>query len=320
MIRRPPRSTLFPYTMLFRAMPLEVFVHGALCVAYSGQCLTSEALGGRSANRGACAQACRLPYELLVDGERRELGDRKYLISPQDLAAFELVPELVGLVDSIKIEGRLKTPEYVAATTRAYRKAVDEAAAKFSRDEVLQLQQVFSRGFSHGFLGGINHQVLVPALSPKKRGVLLGKVAAVRGPRVAITLEAPLKPGDGLVFDYGRPEEDEPGGRVLHLRKGKQRVDSADAPETVEFEVRECPAPKIGWKVWKTDDPAINSRLRATCEKTGARVPIDATVEEDDDTLRVTFSDGVRRVTGEAGPIQVAVNRPLTAEYLRQQL
>ncbi|HMP17172.1 MAG TPA: peptidase U32 family protein, partial [Gemmatales bacterium] len=105
-------------------IPLEVFVHGALCVSYSGQCLTSEALGGRSANRGQCAQACRLPYELIVDGKQKELGDRSYLLSLQDLAAHELVPELMkhGVV-SFKIEGRLKKADYVAATVQAYRRA-----------------------------------------------------------------------------------------------------------------------------------------------------------------------------------------------------
>src|SRR5262245_3328020 len=179
-------------------MPLEVFVHGALCVAYSGQCLTSEALGGRSANRGACAQACRLPYDLIVDGKTFDLGERKYLLSPQDLAAFDIVPELIDPgVRSFKNGGSLKTPEYVAATTRAYRKAVDEAwagrPATWSRDEVLELQQVFSRGLSHGFLGGIDHQVLVPALSPKKRGPFLGRVNSIRAGRVGLTLENPLR-------------------------------------------------------------------------------------------------------------------------------
>ena len=101
------------------SVPLEVFVHGALCVAYSGQCLTSEALGGRSANRGECAQACRMPYELLRDGQLLPLGDRKYLLSPQDLAGLELLPDLARVgVTSLKIEGRLKTPEYVANITR----------------------------------------------------------------------------------------------------------------------------------------------------------------------------------------------------------
>jgi putative protease len=108
------------------AVELEVFVHGALCVSYSGQCLTSEAIGGRSANRGACAQACRLPYDLVVDGAVRDLGDVAYLLSPEDLEAASLVPKLAALsVQCLKIEGRLKEPQYVAATTRLYRSVVD---------------------------------------------------------------------------------------------------------------------------------------------------------------------------------------------------
>src|SRR6202023_1369874 len=91
-------------------IPVEVFVHGALCVAYSGQCLTSEALGGRSANRGQCAQACRMPYEMIVDGQPRDLGDKAYLLSPQDLAAYDLIDDLVKLgVFCFKIDGRLKS-------------------------------------------------------------------------------------------------------------------------------------------------------------------------------------------------------------------
>src|SRR5439155_459733 len=108
-------------------LPLEVFVHGALCVAYSGQCLTSEALGGRSANRGECAQACRMPYELVSDGKPVPLGERRYLLSPQDLAGLEVLPDLIRSgVASLKIEGRLKSPEYVANITRVYRDALDK--------------------------------------------------------------------------------------------------------------------------------------------------------------------------------------------------
>ena len=101
-------------------------MHGALCVAYSGQCLTSEALGGRTANRGECAQACRMPYELVVDGATVALGDRRYLLSPQDLAGLDVLPELVRAgVASLKIEGRFKSPEYVANITRIYRAALE---------------------------------------------------------------------------------------------------------------------------------------------------------------------------------------------------
>ncbi len=110
-------------------LPLEVFVHGALCVAYSGQCLTSKALGGGSANRGECAQACRMPYDLMADGEVVDLGNRRYLLSPQDLSSLEVLPELViSGVNFLKIQGRLKAPEYVANVTQVYRKALDKIA------------------------------------------------------------------------------------------------------------------------------------------------------------------------------------------------
>ena len=177
------------------AMELEVFVHGALCVAYSGQCLTSESLGGRSANRGQCAQACRLPYDLVCDGEDVDLGDVKYLLSPQDLAAYALVPELIEAgVSSFKIEGRLKTPEYVANITRQYRRALDAAAAdqraNFSEQDVAEMELSFSRGFSPGWLGGCDHKMLVPGLSSAKRGVLVGNVTAVRGRSVIVAARA----------------------------------------------------------------------------------------------------------------------------------
>ena len=166
-----------------------MFVHGALCVAYSGQCLTSESLGGRSANRGQCAQACRLPYDLICDGRDVDLGDVKYLLSPQDLAAYALVPELIDAgVCCFKIEGRLKTPEYVANITRHYRQAIDAAlagpAARLHRRRREEMELSFSRGFSPGWLGGCDHKMLVPGLSSAKRGVLLGEVQAVRGRRV----------------------------------------------------------------------------------------------------------------------------------------
>ncbi|HEY0552355.1 MAG TPA: peptidase U32 family protein, partial [Verrucomicrobiae bacterium] len=143
------------FSALPSPLPLEVFVHGALCVAYSGQCLTSESLGGRSANRGECAQACRMPYELVSDGKTIPLGDRKYLLSPQDLAGLDVLPELVRSgVKSLKIEGRLKTPEYVANITRVYRNALDRMAANDGgsnpQSEIgnrkYDLEMAFSRG------------------------------------------------------------------------------------------------------------------------------------------------------------------------------
>src|ERR1035438_1230269 len=163
---------------------LEIFVHGALCVAYSGQCFSSEAWGGRSANRGQCAQACRLPYEMMVDGQLRPLGDARYLLSPGDLYALEQVPEIVEIgIATLKIEGRYKDADYVALTTAAYRQAVDEAWAgrelKLDRAAELRLEQVYSRGLGPFFLTGTNHQKVVEGRAPRHRGVLMGRVLKV---------------------------------------------------------------------------------------------------------------------------------------------
>ncbi len=198
----PQDSTLLaPHS----GLPLEVFVHGALCVAYSGQCLTSESLGGRSANRGECAQACRMPYELISDGKTVPLGDKRYLLSPQDLAGMDVLPDLVRTgVASLKIEGRLKTPEYVANITRIYRKALDAISAGATNSKSADvhesrydMEMAFSRGLYTGWFGGNNNQKLVHARFGKKRGVCLGQVSRIQGERIAIKLEAPLKPGDG---------------------------------------------------------------------------------------------------------------------------
>src|SRR6202030_3170896 len=141
---------------------LEIFVHGALCVAYSGQCFSSEAWGGRSANRGQCAQACRLPYEMLVDGRLEPLGDARYLLSPGDLFALEQIPEILQIgIAALKIEGRYKDANYTALTTRAYRQAVDQAwdgrNAEISLSQKLEIEQVYSRGLGPFFMKGTNH-------------------------------------------------------------------------------------------------------------------------------------------------------------------
>ena len=241
------------------SLPLEVFVHGALCVAYSGQCLTSESLGQRSANRGECAQACRMPYELIVDGAVRDLGDRRYLLSPQDLAAVNEIPALMELgVVSFKIEGRLKTPEYVAAVCQVYRKAIDAAlaareGAPLDVPDRYQLEMAFSRGLYSGWMHGVNHQELVPARYGKKRGPFAGRIARVGRDFVELAPEIALKPGDGVVFDTGGDTDAEQGGRIFGI-KGQRYFFQHDRIDFARL--------KAGDRVWKTDDPELNKRLR----------------------------------------------------------
>ena len=281
-------------------LELEVFVHGALCVSYSGQCFSSEAWGGRSANRGQCAQACRLPYDMIVDGVHRSLGDVRYLLSPQDLAGVQQVPALIDAgVACLKIEGRLKGPEYVAATTDVYRRAIDAAwssgAVDLPPDDAVALGQVFSRGLTPGFLEGPKHQRLVEGRSPGHRGIRVGTVTSV-GREVAVSLSGPVKAGDGLVFDAGRPEGDEVGGTVYEVRCDGASVDG----ELDRGDVSLWFGPKldtggvgVGDRVWRTRDPALERRLQRTWEgEVHRRVPVSARVSgREGEPLRLTLTD-----------------------------
>lgn len=320
------------------SMPLEVFVHGALCVAYSGQCLTSESLGGRSANRGECAQACRMPYELISDGKTIPLGDRKYLLSPQDLSGIEVLPDLVRSgVASLKIEGRLKSPEYVANITRVYRTALsklqkprsaddqsassaDPAPDLFTPQDIYDLQMGFSRGLYTGWFRGINNQELVHARFGKKRGVLVGQVRRVKDGEVTVSREGAVKPGDGVVFDNGHPEQPEEGGRVyrsttrgneLYLGFGKGDLDFA----------RIHP----GDRVWKTSDPELDRRIRQTFAGDQPRFqrPIHFEVHGASGKALTIFARDELGHTARADSgmtLQPAQNRPLTPELLTEQL
>ena len=378
-------------------LPIEVFVHGALCVAYSGQCLTSEALGGRSANRGECAQACRMPYELIADGQLVPLGDRKYLLSPQDLAGLSVLPDLARIgVASLKIEGRLKSPEYVANITRIYRTALDEAvrsaesgapdnpetvpAAHRSPQSTVHspqsesapaapppsvlrppssvlrpppsvlrppssvprppssalsspgydLEMAFSRGLYTGWFHGINNQELVHARFGKKRGVYLGEVLAVRHEEVRVALEGPLKPGDGVVFDAGQPEEKEQGGRVYQIKApslGKSEPARRRTSVLLGFGRGDIDFTRVhpGDKVWKTSDPELDRRLRQSFDGDSPRFqrPIDLEARGLPGTpLTLIARDeaGHAARAESAMPLVPADNQPLTARRLRQQL
>jgi U32 family peptidase len=307
------------------AMPLEVFVHGALCVAYSGQCLTSESLGGRSANRGECAQACRMPYELISDGKVVPLGDRRYLLSPQDLAGIEVLPDLIRSgVASLKIEGRLKSPEYVGNITRVYRTALDKLAAgadqHVSPAESYDLQMGFSRGLYSGWFRGINNQSLVHARFGKKRGVFLGEVLRIKDGEITISSEAAVKPGDGVVFDSGHPDKPEEGGRVYQVRSHGNETVLRFGHGDVDFS-----RINRGDRVWKTNDPELDRRVRQTFAGDQPRFqrPIHFEVHGAAGkplTVIARDEEGHIARADSAMPLAVAEKRPLSVDLLREQL
>ncbi|MFE4712020.1 DUF3656 domain-containing protein [Paenibacillus sp. NPDC056722] len=316
-------------------LPMEVFVHGALCVSYSGQCLTSEMWGGRSANRGECAQACRLPYDLMVDGEIKPMGDVTYLLSPKDLAAIELMPELIEAgVTSFKIEGRLKTPEYVANVVSKYRKAIDryfdgEWSAP-SKEEMRELQQSFSRGFTHGFLDGTNNKKLVDGTFPKSRGVYLGTVEQILRDGVVCRIHAPLKRGDGIVFDAGDPTKKEEGGRVYDLRRKGVKLEGEAGEGWVvdiiagrnDVDLRRL---HVGDRIWKTNDPALDKALRQSyeTEKPYRVFPVQVKVSgRAGEKLETWWTDTQKGVTVQVDSelaLETAQKRPMDAALLEEQ-
>lgn len=302
---------------------LEVFVHGALCVAYSGQCFSSEAWGGRSANRGQCAQACRLPYELQVDGAIEPTGDARYLLSPGDLYTLEYLPQLVAAgVSALKIEGRYKDAEYVALTTAAYRRVLDGLSA-VDPTERLRLEQVYSRGMGPYFLSGTDHQAVVRGRAPRHRGVLMGQVERLGPDRVWVRAGenhrlAPLKPGDGLVFDaadWRSPQEREEGGRVYSV------TPTASGALELTFQNNALDFSRIrkGDWVWRSAD--------ADVDKAAAALPAYARPVAVEGEARLGAPLRLRWRLGEAsvevcGEAQLApaTQQKLTVETLREQL
>jgi putative protease len=262
-------------------MEVEVFVHGALCLSYSGQCLASESLFGRSANRGACDQPCRLPYQLRQNGKDVPLGRRAYLLSPKDLAAWELVGELARLgVAGLKIEGRLKGPNYVAAVVGFYRAALDAACQSRpfvpEPEQRGQLEMSFSRGFTTGHLGGVKHSQLVHGLYPDSRGMRIGRVTAGGEKWLKLRLDRPgveIHPGDGLVI--GQDSSAERGGRVYQARRAGAELEIAFSREV------DVSGIAVGDVVYKSDDPALRRRLEQALSRDQVphRQEVDAELE-----------------------------------------
>jgi U32 family peptidase len=318
-----PRELSVKEIRRFRAntdLELECFVHGALCVSYSGQCLTSEAWGHRSANRGQCAQSCRLPYDLVVDGRTAELGLEKYLLSPKDLGAWELIPELTEAgISCFKIEGRYKGADYVAATVEKYRKVVD--GLPLDRADVEELSLTYSRGFSPGWLGGDDHQELSHGEHPGHRGVFVGEVTRVQGFRVWVRLTggAPdVVAGDWMLFDQGRPEEDQPQGGVFSvgaLERGVLEIRFGDPGPNLE-------RLRAGDRVWKSHSAALKRKFRRYID-VERKVALDLVVRgAAGQPLRVEATDALGRSASAASeqPLAAATGSALDRAILADKL
>lgn len=303
------------------SVELEVFVHGALCISYSGQCLASLSLGGRSGNRGMCAQPCRMAYQLVGKGVAQD-ESRPHPLSPHDLAAYELLPDLVKIgVSAFKIEGRLKSAHYVAAVTRFYREALDAAlsgkAFRPNPERLSDLTQGFSRGFSTGWLKGRDDAALIEGTASSNRGTPVGEVVGhVPGGLLFKPYpDAPaIKPGDGLFFD---PE----GGRLYSIE-----VSSRKNVFELKFSFKEMDPSIIptGAKVWRTDDPQFRRRMENTYSNDPIfrRSPLNLRISAvAGHPLKITLSDDAGNSVSAASesPLELARAHPITLESLREQ-
>lgn len=310
---------------------IETFIHGALCICYSGQCLMSGMIGGRSGNRGRCAQPCRLPYTLTDENGSDVLKDSdagSYLLSPKDMNTLEMIGEFVAAgVASLKIEGRMKRAEYVAVAVDTYRRAIDRytetGRAAIAETDKKNLAQVFNRDFTTAYLKGRPGRLMMSDRRPNNRGILLGRVVKFDANKKMATLKLSedLNAGDIVEFWV------KVGGRVsatlCEMFIDKKAVKAAKAGDTVSFAIDG--RVHAGDRVFKVFDAVLMERARSFFN-TGApvrRIAIDASVSASvGEPLKITVSDDMGNTgTGITEFIgQAALKRPLDAPAVHKQL
>lgn len=315
----------------YAPVEIETFMHGALCVCYSGQCLMSSMIGGRSGNRGRCAQPCRLPYTLVNEKGQDVLGDKagSYLLSPRDLSTIDVIPDLIEAgVSSLKIEGRMKRPEYVATVVRTYREAIDTYYAGkgyvVTQEERDDLAQIFNRDFTTAYLEGRPGKAMMSDRRPNNRGLLIGRVTAYDWDARIVTVKLSGRLGLGDQVDFWVKV----GGRVTatisSLRDAEGReVEEGQAGDTVSFAIPS--AVRDHDRVFKVYDARLMERAKETYAS-GApvrRIPVAIAVRAAiGEPLTVTLCDAEgHRGEGRTDFIgESARKRPLSEEIIRKQV
>lgn len=303
---------------------LEVFGHGALCISYSGQCLMSSLVGGRSGNRGECAGTCRLPYELIKEenGVKKKIKtDGSYLLSTKDLNTLENLTDIIESgISSLKIEGRMKRSEYVGLITSLYRKAIDAYyegdSFKVSEEMILEMKKIFNRGFTKGHLFKAPNEDLMNPLRPNHMGILIGKVIAINNNLMSIKLEYHLVQGDGIRILSTQDD----GFIVNKLYKNGKLVNRADRGDKVELEIRSMI--KVGDEVVKTSDIIQLQTLKDSYTKSHARIKVDLVLDafiNKEMTLMVDDGNNCIFVSSDY-TVQEALKNSTSKEEIHKQL
>lgn len=305
-------------------MEIEIFIHGALCVSYSGQCLMSYLIGGRSGNRGECAGSCRLPYQLIEkEGSKEKVietnGD--YLLSTKDLYTLENISDIIDAgVDSLKIEGRMKRPEYVAVVTSLYRKAIDSYCDgkeyRVTEQDITDLKKMFNRGFTKGYLFGNKNRELMNSIRPNHMGVYIGKVINVDKKRVTIKLTDDIAIGDGIRI----VSKKDVGFTITKIYKNNEVVKEAFKGDTVSFDNDELV--NTGDEVLKTTDIKLIDKLQTLYKNNNRKVDISVFVSAKINSyFSITVKDGTNSVTATSDvKLSEAKTAPVTKEVIEEKI
>lgn len=303
---------------------IEVFAHGALCISYSGQCLYSSMIGGRSGNRGKCAQGCRLPYSLL---ENDKSIDKGYLLSPRDLCSLELLPDLINTgIDSLKIEGRMKTPEYVATVTKTYRKYINMICNNepyiIDDNDKKNLLQVFNRGgFSTGHLPTSSNKDLIYKEKPNNMGIYIGNVFNYNANKghIKLSLNDEISIGDTITFEC---ENSKYTISELMEVENDKNISVANSGQKVTIG-RMKGNIKPGDKIFKLASKELINKVKETLSKENIKTSINAILDVHlNKPITLTLSDNNNHkiiVKSDDMP-EIAKNSPITEERLIKQL
>ncbi len=288
---------------------LEVFVHGALCISYSGQCLFSSLIGNRSGNRGSCAGSCRQKYNLLVDGKK--INKDNYLLSCKDLCTIEDIGKLIDIgVDSFKIEGRMKSPSYVYLVTKLYRQAIDSYVnGKEFKFDLTELKKIFNREYTKGFL--FNETNIVNEYRPNHLGVEMGKVIKSQNNYVDILLTSELNINDGIRFI-----NNDVGFIVTQIFKNKKTVTKGNIGDVVSIYCKD----KVSGNVVKTYDYLLNKKIDDIL-KANKKIKIEGNLEVYiDKKIKLKVTDGKNNIEVSGNIVSEAINSPISFDRIKEQL
>jgi putative protease len=308
---------------------IEVFIHGALCISYSGQCLLSSLIGGRSGNRGYCAQPCRKKYRLYCEGKQIKT-EGNYLLSPKDLNISPRIGALIKAgIDSFKIEGRMKRPEYVAGVVRIYRRLIDRYIKNpegyfISEEEQETLTQLFNRGFTQGYFFENPLGKLMSYENPHNRGIPAGTVVRDdrRSNRIYVKLSRPLRLGDGIMVENAKTRSEDKGKIISSMYTEKGAVYSAGIGVIVEIPF-DSKAP-LGSTVYRTHDKKLMDSLKKESESgnLSPKIPvfIRATIEKGTPIrLEIKDTDSNAATTRSEYLVEKAEKQPTSKAQVEKQ-